>query len=173
LTGIAYIKGMKVKEKKSLYIETSVVSFLTARPSRDIITAAYQQITREWWEFEIRKYSCYISDFVLAEITKGDPKAAVLRQKVVAGFPQLSLTPLVRTLVHEYEKVLAIPRSARLDLFHIAISVANGMDYIVSWNFKHIANAFIREKLQEVNYKLSLRTPTICTPEELTGGDYE
>jgi hypothetical protein len=93
--------------------------------------------------------------------------------KAVEGYPKLSLTALVKTLVHEYQRVLTIPRSAQLDLFHLTISVGNGMDYIVTWNFKHIANAFIREKLYEVNCRLSLRTPTICTPEELIGGDNE
>jgi hypothetical protein len=157
---------------KKLYIETSVISYLTAKPSRDIVIAAYQQITRDWWIHEIGNYTCFISDFVIDEISQGDPIAASLRIKAVDGFVKLGLNPTVKNLVNEYQKVLSIPPHARLDLFHLAISVGNGMEYVLSWNFKHIANAFVREKLQEINFSLNLRTPTICTPEELIGGNH-
>jgi hypothetical protein len=158
---------------KSVYIESSVISYLTARPSRDLVVSAYQQITREWWQFELTKYQCFVSDFVVDGVSRGDPYAAAERIKVIKEFKKIGLNETVLGLVKEYNISLDIPAKAQLDLFHLAISVGNGMDFVLSWNFKHIANAFIREKLYEINGKLNLRTPIICTPEELVGGIYE
>jgi hypothetical protein len=158
---------------KSVYIESSVISYLTARPSRDLVVSAYQQITREWWQSELTKYQCFISDFVIDEVSRGDSAAASERLKVIKTFKKIGLNETVLDLVKEYNRVLDIPSKAQLDLYHLAISVGNGMDFVLSWNFKHIANAYVREKLYEINSKLNLRTPTICTPEELIGGIYE
>jgi len=158
--------------KKTVYIESSVISYLAARPTRDIVLAAYQQITQEWWETERGKYDCFVSDFVVDEVARGDPDAASRRQTMIRGFRKLALTPVVLDLAREYKTALGIPERARLDLFHLAIAVGNGMDYVLSWNFRHIANAFVRQRLQEVNGVLGLRTPTICTPEELVGGSH-
>ena len=99
--------------------------------------------------------------------------AATERIKAVQGFKKLGLNETVLNLVKEYNRVLAIPARAQLDLYHLAISVGNGVEFILSWNFTHIANAYIREKLYEINSTLNLRTPTICTTEELIGGIYE
>jgi hypothetical protein len=158
---------------KSVYIESSVISYLTARPSRDLVVSAYQQITREWWQSELAKYQCFVSDFVIDEVSRGDQAAASERLKVIKTFKKIGLNETVLDLVKEYNRVLDIPSKAQLDLYHLAISVGNGMDFVLSWNFKHIANAYVREKLYEINSKLNLRTPTICTPEELIGGIYE
>ena len=159
--------------KKTVYIESSVVSYLTAKPSRDLIVAAYQQITRDWWDLELKKHNCFISDFVLDEVSRGDSFAASERVRAIQNFIKLSLNQTVLELVKKYKIELGIPERSQLDLYHLAISVGNGMDYILSWNFKHIANAFIKEKLLEINSSLGLRTPMICTPEELIGGIYE
>ena len=156
--------------KKTVYIESSVISYLTARPSRDLVVAAYQQITKDWWGSELSKYHCFISDFVVEEISRGDKTAAADRIEACKPFQKLALNPTVLDLVKEYKNILGVPKKAYLDLYHLAISVGNGMDYVLSWNFKHIANAFIRERLYLINGSLSLRTPTICTPEELIGG---
>ncbi len=158
---------------KSVYIESSVISYLTARPSRDLIVSAYQQITREWWQTELNKYQCFISDFVIDEVSRGDSEAASERLRVVKDFKKIGLNETVLNLAKEYNRVLDIPSKARLDIYHLAISVGNGMEFILSWNFKHIANAYVREILFEINGKINLRTPTICTPEELIGGIYE
>jgi hypothetical protein len=156
---------------KTVYIESSVISYLTAKPSRDLIVAAYQQITRDWWHSELYKYQCVISDFVMDEISRGDTNAASERVKTVRHFNKIGLNQTVLDLVRAYNEVLGIPAKAQYDLFHLAISVGNGVDYVLSWNFKHIANAFIREKVYYINSSLGLRTPTICTPEELIGGE--
>lgn len=159
--------------KKSVYIESSVVSFLTSRPSRDIVVTAYQQITRDWWDVERSSYECFVSDFVIDEISRGDPHAASLRIEAVREFKKLALSETVLDLAGKYKTVLPVPKKAQLDLLHLAICVGNGIDYVLSWNFKHIVNAAIREKLQDVNTDLGLRTPVICTPEELIGGSYD
>ena len=159
--------------KKLVYIESSVISYLTSKPSRDLIRAAYQKITRDWWDSELEKHECFISDFVIDEITKGDFQASEARLNAIQGFKKLGLNETVFELVKEYQKNLNIPERAQLDLYHLALSVGNGMDYVLSSNFKHIANAYVREKLTEINSLLGLRTPTICTPEELIGENYE
>jgi hypothetical protein len=156
--------------KKTVYIESSVVSYLTSKPSRDIVSAAYQQITRDWWETERGRYECFISDFVIDEIAKGVPDAASARLAAIQGFRKLALNPPILELIKEYRQILPVPETSQLDVFHLAISVGNGMDYVLSLHFKHIANAMIREKLQLLNTELGLRTPVICTPEELIGG---
>jgi hypothetical protein len=161
------------KTKRSVYIESSVISYLTARRSKDIIIAAYQEITKDWWEQESAKYDCYVSDFVIDEISRGDYVAASERLKAVKGFKKLGLNETVHGLIAKYKEYLSIPEKSVVDLFHLAISVGNGIDYVLSWNFKHIANAHIREKLQDINEKLGLRTPVICTPEELIGEENE
>ncbi len=125
-----------------------------------------------YYRMRIAKKS-FVSDFVIDEISRGDPDAASLRIEAVRGFKKLALSQTVLDLARKYKAVLSIPKKARLDLFHLAICVGNGIDYVLSWNFKHIANAVIREKLQDVNMDLGLRTPIICTPEELIGGTYE
>ena len=159
--------------KKLVYIESSVISYLTAKLSRDLIIAAYQTITKDWWDSELKKHECFISDFVLDEISRGDIHASQARLDAVKGFKKLGLNETVFNLVKEYQKKLNIPERAHLDLYHLALSVGNGMDYVLSWNFKHIANAYVREKLTKINSLLGLRTPTICTPEELIGENYE
>jgi hypothetical protein len=117
-------------------------------------------------------HECFVSDFVIDEISRGDRNASRDRLEAVREFKKLALNETVLELVKEYTKVLNIPKKAQLDLYHLAISAGNGMDYVLSWNFKHIANAYIREKIFEVNSDLGLRTPTICTPEELIGDNY-
>jgi hypothetical protein len=159
--------------KKTVYIESSVISYLAARSSRDLVVAAYQQITKDWWASELSKYQCFISDFVVDEVSRGDKDAAAERIKACSPFLKLALNQTVLDLVKEYKRVLRVPERAYLDLYHLAISVGNGMDYVLSWNFKHIANAFIRERLFQINGSLGLKTPTICTPEELIGGNNE
>lgn len=155
--------------KRTVSIEFSVISYLTARRSKEIITAAYQEITRDWWDSELEKYECYVSQFVVDEISRGDPEAASQRIDAAKGFKKFGLNDIVHELIGKYKESFSVPEKSQLDLFHLAVSVGNGIDYILSWNFKHIANAYVREKLQEVNGVIGLKTPVICTPEELIG----
>jgi hypothetical protein len=158
------------EHKQPIYIETSVISYLVSRMSSNLVLAAYQQITREWWDTQLHYYQPLISDFVIEEISKGDPLLSASRLKVVQKFKMLPVTDDVIVLGDRYLKELSIPRKARLDAYHLAISVIHGMDFVLSWNFRHMANAFVRRKLEMINSELGIISPTICTPEELIRG---
>jgi len=153
--------------KPRLYIETSVISYYTSRPSRDLIVAGHQQITQEWWNRQIQQYESHISEVVLDEISRGDASAAQLRLEAVEGFMPLEITSDVIVLAQEYYTALTLPDKARLDAIHLALAVQHGMDYLVSWNFIHIVGARPRGIIQTINYGKGIVTPIICTPEEL------
>ncbi len=153
--------------KPRLYIESSVISYYTARPSRDLIAAGHQQITQQWWSQQLSWYEPYISEVVREEITRGDPAAVESRLQAVQSFARLAVTPDVTRLARKYYAALDLPDKARLDALHLALAVYHGMDYLVSWNFTHIVGARPRGIIQRINYRLHMETPVICTPEEL------
>jgi len=153
--------------KPRLYIESSVISYYTARPSRDLIAAGHQQITQQWWSQQLSGYEPYISEVVREEISRGDPAAVELRLQAVKGVSLLVVTPDVTRLARKYYAALDLPDKARLDAIHLALAVQHGMDYLVSWNFTHIVGARPRGIIQKINYRLQMETPIICTPEEL------
>jgi len=153
--------------KHRLYIESSVISYYTSRPSRDLIVAGHQQITQQWWDQQLSGYDPYISEVVREEISRGDPAAVALRIQAVKNFALLVVTPDVTRLARKYYAALDLPDKARLDAFHLALAVQHGMDYLVSWNFTHIVGARPRGIIQRINYRMQMETPIICTPEEL------
>jgi len=153
--------------KQSVYIETTVVSYLAARPSRDLIVAAHQQVTVEWWENELPKLEPFISPLVIEEASRGDEAASKLRLEKISEFSVLEITSDVRDLAELYFEKILIPDKARGDAFHLAVATYHGMDFLVSWNFSHILNARVRAVIQEVNAFRGISTPIICTPEEL------
>ncbi len=151
----------------SVYLETTIPSYLAAYPSRDLIIAAHQQITHEWWRDAPKRFNLYISEAVLDEIRGGDPDAAVRRLAIVDKLPILELNDDVRALVHAYDQRLGLEGRARADLPHFAFAVAFAMDYLVTWNCAHIANGEIVRRLREANAELNRFTPLIVTPEEI------
>lgn len=153
--------------KQSVYIETTVVSYLAARPSRDLIVAAHQQVTAEWWENALPRLEPYISPLLIEEASKGDELASRLRLERVAEYPVLEITSDVRDLAELYLERIPIPDRARGDAVHLAVATYHGMDFLVSWNFGHILNARVRSVVQEINAVRGISTPVICTPEEL------
>ena len=153
--------------QSSVYIETSVIGYLTSKPSRDLIVAAHQQITGDWWENALRHYNAYISSIVLEEISRGDINVAQLRLEKVSSFPVLEVLPEIRILADTYFSALDIPEKARADSYHLAIASWHGMDFLVSWNCTHIVNGRIKMMIEEINARQGIRTPIICTPEEL------
>ncbi len=153
--------------KQKVYIETSVISYLTAKPSRDIVVAGHQQTTYEWWNNSKRYFDCYISQFVIDEISSGDPLASKKRLEVVQDLSELQVNFEIQKLGNNYLNKLKIPEKSKLDAFHLAIAVWYNIDYMISWNCKHIANAVINKKLFEINNNLGLNTPILCTPLEL------
>lgn len=155
--------------KPTLYVETSVVSYLTAQPSRDIVTAARQQITREWWATKRTGFELYVSRFVLQEVRSGDAAAAALRLEALNGIPELELTKTTMELAEALVAQGPLPTTAALDALHVAAAVSAGVDYLLTWNFKHLANATIRRTIDTVCRQRGYEPCIICTPEELIG----
>lgn len=155
------------ESRLSVYIETTVISYLTARPSRDLVIAAHQQITRDWWEMALPNFDAFISPIVLEEIARGDIQAAQLRLEQVAAFPVLELTSEIRILADAYFDAVQIPEKARLDSYHLALAAWHGLDFLVSWNFTHIVSGRVRRIIETINTQSGIHTPVICTPEEL------
>lgn len=153
--------------KKKIYVETSVISYYNSRLSRDIITASHQQITQEWWSSQLHLYKTFISEVVFEEISKGDPEVAKRRIESVKGFSFLEITPEIINLSREYYEALMLPDKARLDAVHLALAVYHGMDFLLSWNFLHIVGAKPRAIIEQINYLKGIKTPILCTPEEL------
>jgi len=153
--------------KQSVYIETTVVSYLNARPSRDLIVAAHQQVTEEWWENTLSLLDPFVSPIVIEEVSRGDEASAKLRLEKIVRFPVLEITNEVRDLAELYFKRIPIPDKARGDAFHLAVATYHGMDFLVSWNFTHILSARVRAVIQDINTIRGISTPIICTPEEL------
>ena len=153
--------------KPTVYIETSVISYRTARPSRDLLVAAHQQVTHEWWEHALPQCDPFISPVVLEEIAHGDPDAAQRRQQSIAAFPVLEVVPEVHTLAAAYFAAIPLPDKSQADAYHLALAAWHGVDYLVSWNCTHIVSGRVRMIVEEVNAEFGIRTPIICTPEEL------
>lgn len=153
--------------KPSVYIETSVISYYTSKASKDLVTAGHQIITLDWWEKAQPKFECYISPYVMQEISKGNPEMAAKRVKAVESFSSLELSNEIDSIAQRYIKALQIPEHAIVDAYHLAISSHYDVDYLVSWNCSHIANAHMIKQLRKINETLKLPMPVICTPEEL------
>jgi hypothetical protein len=153
--------------KPTLYVETTFVSYLTARPNRDVVIAGHQQVTHDWWETCRDRYDLYASELVVREASAGDPEAAQERLDVLATVALLSATPEALTLAETLVKEGAVPSQAAEDALHIAIAATHALDYLLTWNYKHLANATMRSRIEEVCRAAGYRAPIICTPEEL------
>jgi len=152
--------------KPKTYVETSVVSYLTAMPSRDLVVAAQQQVTIDWWTSR-HAYSLFASDFVLDEAGRGDPMAAARRMNALADVDLLETTDEVIQLAGLLVQKGGLPAKARVDAFHVAIATVHGMEFLLTWNCKHIANAVLRGKIIEICRASGFVAPVICTPMEL------
>ena len=160
-------------EKPTLYLETTILSYLAARPSRDIIVQAHQQITWDWWESERENYELYISEIVLQEIMGGDPEAAERRQSFISNLAILDMSDAVRNLAYELAKFLNLLQRAELDALHLSFAIEYEMDYLLTWNCSHLANGLIISRLKEFELETSRLVPVIITPEELMSGGEE
>ncbi|MSO48388.1 MAG: DNA-binding protein [Acidobacteria bacterium] len=152
--------------KPTVYVETTIVSYLVASPTDDIIQAAHQKVTREWWAGRAR-FDIFVSGVVLIEAGRGNPAAAARRLEALRGIPRLSAGRGVAALATTLLSAGALPTKAKVDAVHVAIAAENGMDYLLTWNLRHLANAVIRGKIEEACRRAGLRPPQICTPEEL------
>ena len=150
-----------------VYIETTIVSYLTARPSRDVILAAHQQITDEWWHDRRTHFELYTAQPVLDEAAKGDVEAVKARLEKLAPLPLLDIAEEVSDLAASLIREGPLPKKAAVDAVHIATAAVHGMDYLLTWNCKHIANASMRNKIEAVIRSRGHEPPILCTPEEL------
>ena len=154
--------------KPRVYIETSVISYLTARPSNDFRAMSNQNVTLEWWELERPKFELVISEFVIAEASLGHPEAAQRRLAAMLGLVELQATQAVKALGRELVTRNALPAVAEIDALHVAIAAVNGIENLLTWNCTHIANAHTRPKIEATCRALGYEPPIICTPQELT-----
>jgi len=159
-----------MKEKESVYIETTVVSYLTAWLSRDLIRAAHQQITQEWWQQRREDFEIYVSEFVISEASAD---AAEKRLAALENIALLDVNSGVENLAKKLIADKALPPKAVTDALHIAVAAIHGIDYLLSWNCKHIANAEMQGAIEKVCEEQGCKCPKICTPEELLGGKYD
>lgn len=159
--------------KPKAYIETTVISHLTAWPSRDVVTAGYQQTTRDWWRDASDRFELVASQLVVNEASAGDPDAARDRLAALASITLLDATEEAAELAQQLVDAGAIPEKAVEDAGHIAIAVTNGIDYLVTWNCRHIANATVRPQIERVCRNAGYEPPIICTPAELMEPDDE
>ena len=157
--------------KPKVYLETSFVGYLTARMSGDLITAAHQKLTRQWWDEQRHNFTLHVSGFVLGEIGAGDPTAVQERMSMLVGVSLLKTPPEAERLAGALVEKRAIPAKATVDAFHVAVAAVSGMDYLLTWNCKHIANAAMRNEIAAVIRGLGYKPAVLCTPEELMGAD--
>ena len=159
--------------KPAVYLETSVVSYLTARTTRHLLALAWQQVTMEWWQRRRRRYELFVSELVLDEARQGDAAAAARRLQLIESLPRLDVNVSVRALAARLLGEAALPPVARVDALHVAVATVHRMDYLLTWNCTHIANAervpFVRLACESAGY----RCPQICTPQELLGEEIE
>jgi hypothetical protein len=153
--------------RPKIYLETTIPSYLTAWPSRDLIRAAHQQITLEWWKFRRADFDLHVSEFVLLEVGKGDPVAAAERLESLKDIPVLDASSEAQKLTAELIRRVPLPPKAALDASHIGIAVVSGMDFLLTWNCSHIANASLRSRIDDICREMGYSPITICTPIEL------
>ena len=153
--------------KPKLYLETTVVSFLAARPSKDKVLAGQQESTHRWWREKRHQYEIFLSRLVWDEAAKGDKTAAGRRIKLIRPFRWLQTTAAVVKLAQALVSKKAIPPNAARDAVHIALGAVYGMEFLLTWNFTHINNPATEEQVRTVCHQYGFHCPVICTPDQL------
>jgi len=156
-------------EKPKFYLETAIPSYLTAKQSRDIIQSARQQITIEWWKSRRAEFHLYASQLVLNEAGKGDKNASEKRLNMLKDIELLELNGEAVKLADVFISRKAVSEKMGEDMLHIAVAAIYRLDYLLTWNCKHIANAEIHKKTAKICIDEGYEMPAICTPEELMG----
>ena len=168
-----YVQTHQAKRKKmtkSVYVDTSVVSYLTARPARDMVTAVRQVETIEWWAVQSSHFELFSSDVAINEARQGDVDAANRRIEVLHEMTILVFTRDASDLARALLAGGAVPENAEDDARHIAVAAVNNIDYILTWNFAHMANTVTVPVIGEVCEQQGYNTPIITTPNQLKGG---
>jgi len=158
-------------KKPTIYIETSIISYLAAKPSPDLMTAACQQITAKWWESSRRSYDVVTSALVVAESREGEPLTAKRRLDLLRGIPALKTTDKAKELARALTQKGPLPQKAQADALHIAIASVHSVDYLLTWNCRHIDNPATKPLVREVCASEGYVCPEICTPFEIMESD--
>lgn len=154
---------------ETVYIETSIIGYLTIRPNNNLILMANSEATREWWDTRRNHFDIYISEVVLDEVARGDIELANRRLEILQDFPLLTVNESVQNLAAQFLAKSNLPPKAANDALHIAVATVYSLDYLLTWNCRHIANAQIQKKLLQISNDAGYELPTICTPYELMG----
>ena len=152
--------------KASVYVETTIVSYLAARPSRDIIVRAHQELTRRWWR-QRGAFELFASPLVVEDARRGDSAARSRRRRLLRSLPLLEIRDDSRAVARRLLEAGPLPEQAEVDALHIGVTAVHGMEYLVTWNCRHIANARMRPQIEEVIRRSGYEPPILCTPEEL------
>jgi predicted nucleic acid-binding protein len=158
-------------ERPAVYLETTVIGYATSRPSGDVVVAARQQVTREWFARRAPAYELFVSQLVATEASGGDEEAARERAVFLRRIPLLAITDAAGELAAQLVADGAVPKTAAEDALHIAVAAVHGVDYLVTWNCRHIANATMRQAIERTCRDAGYEPPVICTPEELMDDD--
>ena len=153
--------------KPSIYIETSVIGCLAMRLSGVLRMAANQQTSRDWWDNQRHRFDLFVSRYVIDECSDGDPIAAQERLVFLEGIPLLEVSDAAETLAKALLIGVPLPPKAAIDAYHISVAAVHGIEYLVTWNCKHIANPALRTRIEFVCRELGCEPPVICTPQEL------
>ena len=154
---------------ESVYLATTFISYLVARPSRDVIVAGHQQTTQEWWANRRSEFECSVSQVVIDEASVGDTAEVQKRLAIIGGLTTLAITDEANALTRAIMAAGILPPHVVRDAAHVAVAAVHAVDYLLTWNCKHLANAQIARRIALVCEKLGHRMPIICTPEELMG----
>ena len=153
--------------KPSVYLETTIVSYLTARPAKDLVLAAKISTTRDWWEERRSDFDLFVSDTVYTEVAAGDSEAARLRLDAISDIARLTLSQDAKDLAKDLLTGIPLPIHAGADALHLAIAAVNGLDFLLTWNCRHLANAALRHRIEYLCHQAGFQPPMICTPLEL------
>ena len=158
---------------RSVFIETTIPSLYVSRPSRDLLQLTRQELTREWWDGKRQQFDLFTSQLVLDEAGVGDPAKAAERLQLLANIPLLDLNEKVDALATKLVVDGILPKLAIRDASHLAAAGVHRMDFLLTWNCKHIANPFIADRLHSCFSEMGIHLPTICTPEQFFPDEHD
>jgi len=155
---------------ETVYLETTFISYLVARSSSDVIVSAHQRITQDWWSLRKAAFECCVSQVVIDEVSAGDVDEVKKRMAIVDELPVLSVSREAEDLTEVIVSSGVLPKHAFRDAAHVAVATTHDVDYLLTWNCRHLANAQIANRIRRLCESRGQRVPSICTPEELMGG---
>jgi hypothetical protein len=161
--------------RPSLYLETTIPSYLAAKPSNNLTNLYRQIVTRKFWDTKQDSFKIYTSDYTVKECRSGNPEVAKRRLQLLEHFPRLRIEKEVDELSDIYMRLLSIPEKSRIDTFHLAICVSHQINFLLSWNCIHLG-AVSGTRIASYNEKNGLFIPVLTTPEsfvEIGGIDDE